>query len=115
MVSLFDAVFQGFIHSKRSSAWCTKHHLDPRALQRVYFVKEEIRKIVKRHHNLVSSCGTDVVGICKCILSVYQNHIAKLQPDGTYTSVRGKQNLYLHPSSVLHKSSPHWIVFQEGT
>jgi HrpA-like RNA helicase len=114
MVPPINTVFQAFVNSKRSSGWCSKHLLDPRALQRVYFIKQEIVKMVKRHQKDVSTCGADVSRICKCVLSVYQNHIAKLQPDGTYSSVKGKTGLWIHPSSVLHKSSPPWVVFQEG-
>jgi ATP-dependent RNA helicase DDX35 len=114
MVSLINPVFQGFLNSKRSSGWCANLFLDVKALNRVHSITQELSRILKRLNVSLSSCGSDISALCKCILSVYHTNIAKLQTDGTYTSLKGQKGLYIHPSSVLQGENPKWIVYQNG-
>jgi ATP-dependent RNA helicase DDX35 len=113
MLSLVN-VFQGFVSSRRSSAWCTSLYLDHRALNRVYSIRQDIFKVLKSFNKNITSCGTDTAKVQRCILSVYHCHVAKLEADGTYSSTKGQRNLYIHPSSVLYNVNPKWIVYRQG-
>jgi ATP-dependent RNA helicase DDX35 len=113
LVSMIN-VYQGFIDSRRSSGWCSNLSLDFRALNQVHSIHQEILKYLKQIEVHVSNCGSDIEKLQKCILSVYHSHIAKLQPNGTYTSTKGHHNLHIHPSSVLYNTSPKWILYTQG-
>jgi ATP-dependent RNA helicase DDX35 len=55
----------------------------------------------------------DVKLVAKAVTAGFFSHAARLESDGgnTYRSVRGNQELYIHPASVLFRASPKWVVF----
>jgi len=64
--------------------------------------------------NSTKSNAGDTEAIRKAIVCGFFANAARLQPDGSYFTVRDRQKLYLHPSSVVFKHPPDWVVFHEG-
>lgn len=49
------------------------------------------------------------VKICRCIAASFYPNAAYLHPSGVYRSVRGQQDFYIHPTSVLYNvQQPQW-------
>lgn len=71
--------------------------------------------------NLVQQLGGDRVQlpdrdtevVTKAITAGFFAHAARLEADGgnRYRTVRGNQELFIHPSSVLFRASPKWVVY----
>lgn len=111
-VNAFDA-FKS-IPRTNASKWCHTHFLNFNALSRAVSVRSQLRKYLKRFGvTEMTSCGSDTVALRKCLVSGYFSHAAKLQPDGSYKTLRGNTVLHIHPNSCLFKRSPKWIVFHE--
>ena len=55
----------------------------------------------------------DPQSILKCLLTAYFGNVAQRTTDGSYRSIRGKEVLWIHPSSVLAGIRPKWILYHE--
>ena len=51
-------------------------------------IREQLKKYLERFDVPIESCGNDTVKIRKCLVSGYFAHAAKMQPDGSFRSVR---------------------------
>ncbi|KAI8923135.1 P-loop containing nucleoside triphosphate hydrolase protein [Entophlyctis helioformis] len=107
-------VYSAFIRSRKSPKWCQSNFLNFHALRRAVSVRAQLVKYLRRFGvSSLSSCGSDTTVLQKCIASGFFSQAAKLQPDGTYCTVRDSKTLLIHPNSVLFRRSPPWIVFHE--
>ena len=85
----FFQVYNAFVtRGKKSARWCHKHYLNFRALSRALSIRGQLRKFLERFDVQIESCGNDTVKIRKCLVSGYFAHAAKMQPDGSFRSVR---------------------------
>jgi pre-mRNA-splicing factor ATP-dependent RNA helicase DHX15/PRP43 len=50
--------------------------------------------------------------IMKCLVSGYFSHVANLQPQGFYFTVKDHQLVAIHPSSILDYK-PSWVLYHE--
>jgi ATP-dependent RNA helicase DDX35 len=87
--------------------------LNYKVLKRAQEIRRQLRRMLIRFKIPIISAGDDSVAIRKCIVSGYFANAAQLQSSGYYRSVRGNQELHIHPSSVCHRDAPKWIVFHE--
>jgi len=106
-------VYQAFIQHKQDPNWCHEHHLNYRALMRSLDIRKQLCKYLKHFGIPLLSSKEDTVAIRKCIVSGFFANAAQLQPDATYRTIRGSQILCIHPSSVLFKTVPEWVIFHE--
>lgn len=60
-----------------------------------------------------SEDGGEYVNLRKCLLIGYYDNVAKLQKNGTYISMMGRQLARIHPSSVLIGFKPELIFYAE--
>jgi len=58
-----------------------------------------------------SDSPTEVIR--KCVMHGFFNQAAVKQPDNSYLTLRRQQKLYIHPSSILFKYPPKWVVYTE--
>ncbi|KAI8836370.1 P-loop containing nucleoside triphosphate hydrolase protein [Chytridium lagenaria] len=105
-ISLLN-VYSAFIANKMSQRWCEKHSLDYRALSRAKTIRTNLQNYLKRFWSVVKN---DSIPVRKCILSGFFPHVAQLQPDGSYVTIREK---IIHPTSVLYNRSPKYVLFGE--
>lgn len=111
----FLNVYNAFItRGQKSARWCRDHHLNFKALSRAMSVRNQLRKYLQRFQIPVQSCGDNERAIRRCLVSGYFAHAAKVQPDGSYRSVRENVQLHIHPSSVLYTRTPKWVIYHEG-
>jgi ATP-dependent RNA helicase DDX35 len=82
----------------------------------------------------IISCNGDTVKLRRCIIQGFFSQgtgytlsicwitkefacdwtAAKLQPDGSYRTIRENYTVHIHPSSVLFNRSPKWVIYNEG-
>lgn len=113
-------VFNAFTDSrigKQSNKWCANHRLNFRVLSRAVNIRSQLEKFLSRFGITKGgeSCKGDIVRLQKCLTSGYFSFAAKMQPDGSFKSVREGATLYVHPSSVMFNRSPStkWVIFHE--
>ncbi|PRP85251.1 putative ATP-dependent RNA helicase DHX35 isoform 1 [Planoprotostelium fungivorum] len=105
-------VYNSFLAKNKNRDWCKSNFMNYRALIRAMDVRNQLKKYLKRWRVPVVST-TNSSNITKCILSGYFANVARLQPDGSYRTLRSNQSLYIHPISVLNNSNPEWVLYHE--
>lgn len=116
-------VYNRFISNRRSRGWCVDYGLSHTALSRAHEIRGQLLAYLNRICKSatvadlqIASCEGNEELIRKCVTSGYFNNVAKLEPDGSYSTLRDSRRVELHPESVLTRvgSYPEWVVFHES-
>ncbi|XP_012525860.1 probable ATP-dependent RNA helicase DHX35 [Monomorium pharaonis] len=98
----------------KTPAWCQKHFLNHKALRRATEIRVQMHKMLKRLDIPLISCNGNVQQILKCLTAGLFPKAAYLHYTGTYRTVRGNKDLYIHPNSCLYTlQQPQWLLFCE--
>ncbi|CAO2842930.1 unnamed protein product [Amaranthus hypochondriacus] len=92
----FLNVYKGFLQSGKSSKWCQKNFVNYHAMKKVLEVREQLNRTAQRLGIILKSCDRDI--------QAYSH-------EGKYKTVRTSQDVYIHPSSVLFRVNPKWVVY----
>jgi len=111
-ITLLNA-YTGFVESGHSSKYCHQYFLNYKSLSRAVEVRKQLRKYMRRFGLSVVASDGDTEKIRKCIVSGFFANAAQVQANGSYRTVRGGTVLDIHPTSVLFKYPPEWVVFHE--
>lgn len=109
-------VYSQWKANRYSNAWCARHFLHPKALQRAKEVRTQLAFIISQDKSLtVRSCGTDWDVVRKCICSGYFAQAAKVKGLGEYMNLRTNVAMQLHPTSALFGLGflPDYVVYHE--
>ncbi|KAF9171324.1 hypothetical protein BGX21_002859 [Mortierella sp. AD011] len=132
-------VYNAFVGRGKSSArWCANHLINFKAMSRVLSIRSHLERYLTRVISAASpskltTCisphaKTDqdaTVMIRKCLVSGYFAQAARIAPDGTHwisarevpakgsIEVSAPTKLWMHPTSILFKQAPKWVIFHE--
>nr|XP_043622202.1 probable pre-mRNA-splicing factor ATP-dependent RNA helicase DEAH9 isoform X2 [Erigeron canadensis] len=110
----FLNVYKGFLQSNKSSKWCHRNCINYQAMKKVMEVREQLRKIAQRLGLSLKSCENDMQVLRRAVTAGFFANACRLEPyshNGTYKTVRSSQEVYIHPSSVLFRVNPKWVVY----
>ncbi|XP_021846022.2 probable pre-mRNA-splicing factor ATP-dependent RNA helicase DEAH9 [Spinacia oleracea] len=110
----FLNVYKGFLESGKSSKWCHKNFINYHAMKKVLETREQLKKTAQRLGIVLKSCDRDIQVIRKAITAGFFANACHLEPyshEGKYKTVRTSQDVYIHPSSVLFRVNPKWVVY----
>ncbi|KAG8385480.1 hypothetical protein BUALT_Bualt03G0049700 [Buddleja alternifolia] len=110
----FLNVYKGFIGSGKSSNWCHKNHVNYHAMKKVDEIRQQLRRIAQRLGIALKSCEGDMKAVRKAVTAGFFANACRLEAfshNGLYKTVRSSQEVYIHPSSVLFRVNPKWVVF----
>ncbi|KAM0841759.1 hypothetical protein ACQ4PT_058806 [Festuca glaucescens] len=111
----FLNIYKGFHHSGKSSQWCYKNFLNHQALKKVIEIRAQLVRVMKRFGISLKSCEGDMKAVRKAIIAgSFANscHLEEYGQNGMYKTIRTSQEVYIHPSSVLFRVNPKWVVYQ---
>ncbi|RLM92052.1 putative ATP-dependent RNA helicase DHX35 [Panicum miliaceum] len=111
----FLNIYKGFHQSGKSSQWCYKNFLNYQALKKVVEIRGQLLRIVKGFGIPLKSCDRDMQAVRKAIIAgSFANacHLEEYSQNGMYKTLRTSQEVYIHPSSVLFRVNPKWVVYQ---
>ncbi|RCV25218.1 hypothetical protein SETIT_5G148400v2 [Setaria italica] len=111
----FLNIYKGFHQSGKSSQWCYKNFLNYQALKKVVDIRGQLLRIVKSFGIPLKSCDRDMQAVRKAIIAgSFANacHLEEYSQNGMYKTIRTSQEVYIHPSSVLFRVNPKWVVYQ---
>lgn len=111
----FLNIYKGFRQSGKSSQWCYKSFLNYQALKKVIDIREQLVRVMKRFGIQLKSCDRDMQAVRKAIIAgSFANacHLEEYGQNGMYKTIRTSQEVYIHPSSVLFRVNPKWVVYQ---
>ncbi|CAL0334431.1 unnamed protein product [Lupinus luteus] len=110
----FLNVYKGFLQSSKSSQWCHKNYVNYQAMRKVIEVREQLKRIAHRIGIVLKSCESDMQAVRKAVTSGFFANACSLEPyshNGMYKTLRGSQEVYIHPSSVLFRVNPKWVIY----
>ena len=84
-------------------------------MKRARDIREQLLGLMERVEIPITSNSSDHDAIKKSILAGMFYHVAKLQKDGSYRTVKNPHSVFIHPSSGLAKVQPppRWVVYHE--
>ncbi|XP_009383476.2 probable pre-mRNA-splicing factor ATP-dependent RNA helicase DEAH9 isoform X1 [Musa acuminata AAA Group] len=107
-------VYKGFLNSGKSSQWCYKNYLNYQAMKKVVDVREQLSRLLRRLGLALKSCEKDTQILRKAIIAGFfanSCHLEEYSHNGLYKTVRSSEEVYIHPSSVLFRVNPKWVVY----
>ncbi|XP_064990540.1 probable pre-mRNA-splicing factor ATP-dependent RNA helicase DEAH9 isoform X3 [Musa acuminata AAA Group] len=107
-------VYKGFLNSGKSSQWCYKNYLNYQAMKKVVDVREQLSRLLRRLGLALKSCEKDTQILRKAIIAGFfanSCHLEEYSYNGLYKTVRSSEEVYIHPSSVLFRVNPKWVVY----
>ncbi|OAY78591.1 putative ATP-dependent RNA helicase DHX35 [Ananas comosus] len=110
----FLNIYRGFLQSGKSSQWCYKNFINYHAMKKVVDIKEQLHNLMRRLGIAVKSCDRDMQAVRKAIIAGFFAHACHLEEysqNGMYKTIRSSQEVYIHPSSVLFRVNPKWVVY----
>ncbi|XP_042379237.1 probable pre-mRNA-splicing factor ATP-dependent RNA helicase DEAH9 isoform X1 [Zingiber officinale] len=110
----FLNVYKGFINSGKSSQWCYKNYVNYHAMKKVVDVKEQLCRLLRRFGLALKSCEQDTQILRKAIIAGFfanSCYMEEYSHNGLYKTIRSSQEVYIHPSSVLFRVNPKWVVY----
>nr|XP_011465801.1 PREDICTED: probable ATP-dependent RNA helicase DHX35 [Fragaria vesca subsp. vesca] len=110
----FLNVYKAFLQSGKSSQWCHKNFINYQAMKKVLEIREQLRRTARRLGIDLKSCERDTEVVRKAITYGFFANACVLEVsshDGKYKTIRGSQEVYIHPSSVLFRVNPKWVVY----
>ncbi|KAK7306586.1 hypothetical protein VNO77_44535 [Canavalia gladiata] len=110
----FLNIYKGFLQSGKSSQWCHKNYVNYHAMRKVLEVREQLKRIVQRIGLILKSCESDMQVVRKAVTAGFFANACYLEAyshNGMYKTLRGSQEVYIHPSSVLFRVNPKWVIY----
>ncbi|KAJ6935637.1 pre-mRNA-splicing factor ATP-dependent RNA helicase DEAH9 [Populus alba x Populus x berolinensis] len=110
----FLNVYKGFLQSGKSSQWCHKNYMNYQAMKKVIEIREQLRRTALRLGIVLKSCEGDMLALRKAVTAGFFANASRLEAfshNGMYKTVRGSQEVYIHPSSVLFRVNPKWVIY----
>ncbi|XP_011027723.1 PREDICTED: probable ATP-dependent RNA helicase DHX35 [Populus euphratica] len=110
----FLNVYKGFLQSGKSSQWCHKNYMNYQAMKKVIEIREQLRRTALRLGIVLKSCEGDILAVRKAVTAGFFANASRLEAfshNGMYKTVRGSQEVYIHPSSVLFRVNPKWVIY----
>ncbi|KAJ3693888.1 hypothetical protein LUZ60_009368 [Juncus effusus] len=110
----FLNVYKGFLQSNKSSQWCYKNFINYQAMKKVIDIREQLVRFLKRFGVTIKSCDRDLEILRKAIIAGFFANACQLEEysqNGMYKTIRSSQEVYIHPSSVLFRVNPKWVVY----
>jgi pre-mRNA-splicing factor ATP-dependent RNA helicase DHX15/PRP43 len=114
MLNVYHA-FKGPAAQENPKQWCYDHFLSHRALTQADNVRTQLKRIMEREEiELVSTPFSDknyYTNIRRALVAGFFMQVA-VKDNKTYKLVKDKQDVLLHPSTVLGQDS-EWLVYNE--
>ncbi|EPS65444.1 hypothetical protein M569_09332, partial [Genlisea aurea] len=110
----FLNVYKGFTESGKSSNWCHRNHINYHAMRKVDDVRKQLIRTAQRLGIAMKSCEGDMQAVRKAVTAGFFANACRLEAyshSGLYKTIRGSQEVYIHPSSVLFRVNPKWVIF----
>jgi ATP-dependent RNA helicase DDX35 len=82
--------------------------------KKVVEIRDQLKRIARRLGITLKSCDGDMEAVRKAVTAGFFANACRLEPhsNGVYKTIRGSEEVYIHPSSVLFRVNPKWVVYQ---
>jgi HrpA-like RNA helicase len=108
-------IYNAFRTARDTERWCQDNYVDGKSIKQVVEVRNQLVGFCEKSGLNVVSCGNEVDVVLKCFCAGFHTQLALLQTDRSHRTLLGRQQVFIHPSSVLHMKRGDCILFHEVT
>jgi HrpA-like RNA helicase len=109
-------VFAAYQAHASDAKWCHNNAIDQRSMKHVCEVREQLVQFCEKHKIPLSSAAGNVDKILQAFTAGYFMQAAVRQADGSFKSIAGRQQVSIHPASILFGTrAAECIIFHEVT
>ena len=91
--------------------WCDSFYINYNGLRQATKIRSQLCKYMSRFDVAMTSCRNDVSKVQRCLVTGLFMNAAQLQGDGYYHGLYGDMKYEVHPTSVLARELPKWVVY----
>ncbi|XP_073158491.1 pre-mRNA-splicing factor ATP-dependent RNA helicase DEAH1-like isoform X2 [Henckelia pumila] len=106
-------VYNSWKETNYSTQWCYENYIQVRSMKRARDIRDQLEGLLERVGIELTSNPSDLDSIKKAITSGFFPNSARLQKNGSYTTVKHAQSVYIHPGSGLAQVQPRWVIYHE--
>eukprot|EP01134_Creolimax_fragrantissima_P005291 CFRG5291T1 len=106
-------VYKAYKLNKGNKTWCKEHFINVKSMKTVIDTRGQLAKLCEKAGIEVRSCNGDPDSIRQALVAGFFYNIAVLQDDGTYHPVNNRQEVAIHPQSVLKGKKPQYVLYNE--
>lgn len=102
-----------------SAQWCFENFIQIRSMRRARDIKEQIIELCERVEINAKDPELSIyeddfnTNIRKCFVAGFFYNVAKLSRNGVYKTIKNNHSVQIHPSSLLFKDPPEWVIYHE--
>ncbi|OAG09930.1 P-loop containing nucleoside triphosphate hydrolase protein [Paraphaeosphaeria sporulosa] len=105
-------VYNGWKASGFSTPWCFENFIQPRNMQRVKDVRQQLLTLMARHKHALTSCGRNTQKVRQALCSGFFRNSARKDPSEGYKTLVEGTPVFLHPSSSLFGKPAEHVIYQ---
>lgn len=110
-------LFREYRKMKGNAQWCRDHYIDAKTMRTVRQIRNQLKELCTKQGFLTSSGISGKLdqykGLRKSLCSGLFFNSAERQSDGSYVTLLHRTTVHIHPSSVLFRQKPSFVVFNE--
>ena len=106
-------VYRHWTRNNKGTKWCFDNYIIERSLKRAADVRKQLIGILEKFKLEIHSAGPHYDKIRKAICAGYFHNACKRDHTEGYKILRDDQQVFIHPSSVLHQKSPEYCIYHE--
>jgi HrpA-like RNA helicase len=107
-------VLRAYQDVKGDPEWCRDNFINYRTMKQIMDVRSQLIDFCKQQDILHdTTCGQEYEPLLKCILSGFFKNVAIRQQDGSFKTLGSREDVYIHPSSVLFQTKQPLVMFTE--
>ena len=105
-------IFNSFVNEgNESKRWCDSFFMNFYGLRQAVKIRNQLCKYMSRFNVGFVSCRNDITKVQRCLVTGLFMNAAQLHSDGFYHSLYGNMKFEIHPTSVLAREFPKWVVY----
>lgn len=108
-------IFRAFKSSQSPGDWCKQHYVLLRHMNFAVQVRKQIMELCRRADIPVQSAGSQTEPVRRAFAQGLFTNAASLTREGHYVTLDSRQEVRIHPSSVMFRTKPELVVFTELT
>lgn len=107
-------IFKFYEQQENKKEFCHKYFFNYKVLKRATELKNQLISLLRKSNVPIVSSPRNTNAVLKCLTSGFFPNAALLHHSGVYRTIRGNEDLHIHPSSVLYTlQQPQWVIFNE--
>ena len=106
-------VFRDWEATQFSENWCKEFFVQYRSMKRARDIRDQVARLVETLDLAKSSDPHNIDNIRKAIAAGYFMNSAKLNKNGSYSTIKVPHTVSIHPHSCMFKQTPKFVVFNE--